>query len=92
MNMTKEKFNPSDNVQDVEEGQRELILHNDEVNTFDFVIESLIDVCDHDPHQAEQCATIAHMKGKCGVKIGSEDELKPPYNEMLNRKLTVSIN
>ncbi len=92
MNMTREKFNPSDNTQEVEEGLRELILHNDEVNTFDFVIESLIDVCGHDPHQAEQCAIIAHIKGKCGVKVGSEDELKPPYNEMLNRKLTVSIN
>ena len=90
--MTKEKLNPTENTQDVEEGLRELLLHNDEVNTFDFVIESLIDVCGHDSHQAEQCATIAHMKGKCAVKLGSEEELKPPYKEMINRKLTVTIN
>lgn len=90
--MTKEKLNPSDNTQEVDENLRELILHNDEVNTFDFVIETLIDVCGHDAFQAEQCATIAHMKGKCPIKSGSDDELKPPYYEMLNRKITVSIN
>lgn len=70
---------------------RELILFNDEFNTFDFVIETLIDVCSIEPLQAEQITLIVHYKGKCGVKSGSEIELKPAYTEMCNRGLTVSI-
>ena len=46
----------------------EIILFNDDVNTFDFVIEMLVNVCDHTPIQAEQCAIIVHFKGKCSVK------------------------
>ncbi|MFC1732338.1 ATP-dependent Clp protease adaptor ClpS [candidate division KSB1 bacterium] len=69
----------------------ELILYNDEVNTFDFVIDTLIDVCDHDPLQAEQCTVIVHFKGKCAVHNGSYKELKPKFDEMSNRGLTVAI-
>lgn len=47
-----------------------LVLYNDEVNTFDHVIKSLVEVCGHDPVQAEQCAMIVHLKGSCEVKIG----------------------
>ncbi len=75
----------------VKEKIRELILYNDEVNTFDYVIETLINVCGHDPVQAEQCTFIAHYKGKCGVMSGTLLELKPVKNEMIARKLTVSI-
>jgi ATP-dependent Clp protease adaptor protein ClpS len=89
--MTKEKLHPSDNTKELDENLKELILHNDDVNTFDYVIETLVDVCDHDPNQAEQCALIAHYKGKCGVKSGTFTELKPPYETLLDRKLTVSI-
>lgn len=89
--MTKEKVNPADNTQELEESQKDLILYNDEVNTFDFVIETLVDVCGHEPLQAEQCALITHLNGKCAVKSGTFDELKPPYDEMTNRKLTVEI-
>jgi ATP-dependent Clp protease adaptor protein ClpS len=70
---------------------RELVLFNDDVNTFDYVIESLIEVCGIDPLQAEQITLVVHYKGKCGVMNGSLEELKPAYNEMINRKLTVSI-
>ena len=75
------------------EGKEEnsLVLHNDEVNTFDFVIDALMEVCGHDSIQAEQCAMIAHYNGKCAVKKGSISDLKPPYEEMTNRQLTVSI-
>ena len=55
----------------------EIILYNDEVNTFDHVIKTLIEVCDHTPEQAEQCSLIVHYKGKCSVKRGSYDELEP---------------
>jgi len=47
-----------------------LILWNDDVNTFDDVIEALVEICGHDELQAEQCATITHFKGKCAVKTG----------------------
>jgi ATP-dependent Clp protease adaptor protein ClpS len=70
---------------------RELILFNDDVNTFDFVIETLIDVCKHQPEQAEQCALIAHYNGKCMVRTGDFPELKPLYEEMTFRGLTLAI-
>jgi ATP-dependent Clp protease adaptor protein ClpS len=89
--MTKEKLHPSDQTKELDESLKELILHNDEVNTFDHVIDSLVEVCGHDPNQAEQCAMIAHYKGKCGVKSGTFNELKLPYESLLDRKLTVSI-
>lgn len=89
--MVKEKLKPAGNNDEVTSGEKELILFNDEVNTFEFVIETLIDVCGHDPYQAEQCALTAHYNGKCGVKSGSFDALKPVYDEMTSRELTVSI-
>lgn len=70
---------------------KDLILYNDEVNSFDFVIESLIDVCRHDREQAEQCTLIAHFKGKCGIKSGNIHDLKPFEKELTKRGLTVSI-
>lgn len=90
--MTKEKLSPTGNTQEIEENLKELILFNDEVNTFEFVIETLIDVCGHDALQAEQCALVAHHNGKCAVLSGTFYELKPIHEEMTNRKLSVSIN
>ena len=69
----------------------ELIVYNDEVNTFDWVIESLIDVCKHTPEQAEQCSIIIHYKGKATVKNGVYEELDPLKNELLNRGIDASI-
>ena len=68
-----------------------LILYNDEVNSYDFVIESLIDVCDHEPVQAEQCTFIAHHKGKCDVKKGTYSSLKPFRDALTQRGLNVVI-
>ncbi|MBG0781621.1 MAG: ATP-dependent Clp protease adaptor ClpS [Bacteroidales bacterium] len=89
--MTKEKTSlfPEDKV--LEDQGKNLILFNDEVNSFDYVIESLVEVCDHTFEQAETCAWIAHFKGKCAVKSGSDEELRPYKAELINRKLTVSI-
>jgi ATP-dependent Clp protease adaptor protein ClpS len=89
--MVREKLNPLSGNEGESALGKELILFNDNVNSFDFVIETLIDTCDHDQFQAEQCATIAHFKGKCSVKSGSFDELKPAHDEMSRRGLTVSI-
>jgi ATP-dependent Clp protease adaptor protein ClpS len=69
----------------------EIILFNDDINSFGFVIETLIDVCKHEPEQAEQCAWIAHFTGKCPVMSGDLQTLQPAYHEMINRGLTVSI-
>lgn len=69
----------------------EIILYNDDVNTFDHVIETLIRVCNHDELQAEQCAILVHYTGKCAVKTGSFDELKPQCTALLNAGLSAEI-
>jgi len=69
-----------------------LIVWNDDVNTFDWVIESLVDVCEHDVLQAEQCALIIHYKGKCGVKKGSFDDLRPKAEALINRGISATID
>jgi len=56
---------------------KDLVVFNDDYNTFQHVIETLIKVCKHSPHQAEQCTWIIHYKGKCAVKKGTFEELKP---------------
>ena len=90
--MAKEKLSPVNETKEIRDNNKELILFNDDVNSFDFVIETLIDVCGHNTNQAEQCAMVAHYNGKCPVKSGSFTDLKPVYSEMTNRKLSVSIN
>jgi ATP-dependent Clp protease adaptor protein ClpS len=74
------------------ESLHNLIIWNDEVNTFDHVIESLVDVCEHSPRQAEQCALIIHHKGKYGVKKGSFDFLRPKAEALINRGLQATID
>ncbi len=88
---TKQKKRPESNEGTSLDAGKKLVLFNDDVNTFDFVIETLIEVCGHDPHQAENCALIAHFKGKCAVKNGPFEDLKPCYDEMVLRRLTVEI-
>lgn len=70
---------------------REIILFNDDVNTFDHVIFSLIKICEHTEEQAQQCALIVHYKGKCGVKTGSYHELEPKCTALLNKGLSAEI-
>ena len=69
----------------------EIVLYNDDVNTFDHVIDTLIRVCNHIPEQAEQCAILVHYKGKCTVKTGSFDELKPQCTQLLEAGLSAEI-
>jgi ATP-dependent Clp protease adaptor protein ClpS len=70
---------------------REIILHNDDVNTFDHVIDCLVEICGHDPIQAEQCAWIVHYNGKCSVKRGTYEELEPRCTALLERGLGAEI-
>ncbi|MDP1623804.1 MAG: ATP-dependent Clp protease adaptor ClpS [Bacteroidales bacterium] len=89
--MANHKDNPSSIHQVNSLLQRGLILHNDDINTFEFVIHSLMEVCNHQHEQAEQCAMITHFKGKCNVKTGDYQEVKPMQDEMILRGLTASI-
>ena len=68
-----------------------LILYNDDVNTFDHVIDTLVEVCHHTFEQAEQCAIIVHFKGKCDVKTGSYEYLKPLCTALLDAGLSAQI-
>lgn len=76
---------------EVEVAGKQIILYNDDFNTFDFVIESLIKVCKHDAIQAEQCTFLVHYKGKCSVKKGSYEVLEPYCTALLERGLTAEI-
>lgn len=69
----------------------EIVLYNDDVNTFDHVIETLIRVCKHNDLQAEQCAILVHYKGLCTVKTGSFEELKPQCTQLLEAGLSAEI-
>ncbi|MDX1720923.1 MULTISPECIES: ATP-dependent Clp protease adaptor ClpS [Salegentibacter] len=71
--------------------ENEIVLYNDDYNTFDHVIETLIYACEHTPVQAEQCAILVHYKGKCTVKTGSFDELKPRCSKLLEEGLSAEI-
>lgn len=71
--------------------EHKLIVFNDDLNTFDFVIESLITVCGHDALQAEQCTLIIHYKGKCIVKEGEYSKLEPMCTALLDRGITAEI-
>jgi|TARA_R110000782_G_scaffold186164_3_gene276254 ATP-dependent Clp protease adaptor protein ClpS len=72
--------------------ENHLVLYNDDVNTFDYVIELLMKVCNHDAIQAEQCAMLVHYKGKCSVKRGSFEVLEPMSAILSDAGLTVEIN
>jgi ATP-dependent Clp protease adaptor protein ClpS len=85
-----ETLSLEDILTDVEK-ERTLILFNDDVNTFDYVIDSLVEVCDHDVVQAEQCAYLVHYTGKCEVKNGSFEQLQPKRIELSRRGLSVAI-
>ncbi len=68
-----------------------LIVWNDEVNTFEWVIETLIDVCGHSQEQAEQCAMIIHVQGKYAVKNGDYETLKPMCDSITERGIGATI-
>ncbi len=71
--------------------KHEIVLHNDDVNTFDFVIDSLVSVCDHTLEQAEQCTILVHYKGKCAVKTGEYKDLEPKCSKLLQLGLSAEI-
>jgi len=68
-----------------------IVLYNDDVNTFDFVIESLMEICNHEREQAEQCSIIVHNNGRCYVKDGSVSVLQPMCKALVQRGLTAEV-
>ncbi|HLT49829.1 ATP-dependent Clp protease adaptor ClpS [Aequorivita nionensis] len=88
---TKEKIQEDIEVAEKESNLNEIVLYNDDVNTFDHVINSLIFACEHTPEQAEQCSIIVHYKGKCTVKTGEFNELKPRCSMLLEAGLSAEI-
>lgn len=87
----KEKISEQFDILTQEEHLNEIVLFNDDVNTFDHVIESLVAICNHSLEQAEQCALLVHYKGKCTVKTGSYDELEPLCSRLLEVGLSAEI-
>lgn len=88
---TKEKVSEELLLEEEISTQNEIVLHNDDVNTFEHVIETLIYACDHTSEQAEQCAMLVHYKGKCTVKTGLYDDLKPRCSMLLEAGLSAEI-
>ena len=87
----KEKISEQFDTLTQEEHLNEIVLFNDDVNTFEHVIESLVAICNHSHEQAEQCALLVHYKGKCTVKTGSYDELEPLCSRLLEVGLSAEI-
>ena len=88
---TKEKVRERVNVKEATSINNEIIVYNDDVNTFDHVIETLIRVCSHTPEQAEQCSLIVHYNGKCTVKTDVFEKLKPLCSQLLEAGLSAEI-
>lgn len=87
----KEKIQEEISVAEKEGNQNEIVLYNDDVNTFDHVINTLIYACEHTPEQAEQCSIIVHYKGKCTVKTGEYTDLEPRCSMLLDAGLSAEI-
>ncbi len=88
---TREKIQEDVLVEEQVGINNEIVLYNDDVNTFDHVIDTLIKVCRHTSEQAEQCAILVHYTGKCTVKTGSFEELKPQCTQLLEAGLSAEI-
>ncbi len=92
---TKEHISPDvDTDVDVLEANEfpyNLIVWNDDINSFDWVIETLIQVCGHEPEQAEQCTLLIHFKGKCSVKNGGYDTLKAMKEAIIDRGINATV-
>lgn len=88
---TIEKTQQETDILEAVDTNNEIVLFNDDVNTFDHVIDTLIRVCKHTSEQAEQCAILVHYKGKCTVKTGSYDELEPQCTQLLEAGLSAEI-
>lgn len=91
MNNPKKKIQDDTDVLEKETNEYQIVIFNDDVNTFQHVILSLMEICKHELIQAEQCAHIIHNNGKCTVKTGEYTELEPQCTSLLQRGLSAEI-
>ena len=89
--MSKEDLKDKVFKKDKNTDKKNIVVYNDDVNSFEWVIQSLMEICEHDSMQAEQCATLVHYKGKCDVKSGSFEELTPRCLALLERQISAKI-
>lgn len=78
-------------LDELEFREHELVVFNDDFNTFDHVIDTLIKICKHTPEQAEQCTWLIHYKGKCTVKFGTFEDLVPMRQGICERGISAEI-
>lgn len=88
----KEKIKEVNKQDELIKKERSLILHNDDYHTFDYVIDALVDICEHEFNQAAQCTILVHYKGKCDVKKGSFAYLSPMRKALVARELKATID
>ena len=86
-----EKYQEDLDLAVLDDRENEIVLYNDDVNTFDHVIACLISACDHTPEQAEQCSILVHYKGQCTVKTGEYKDLEPRCSKLLQAGLSAEI-
>ncbi len=79
------------NIDTIDDKSCRLVLYNDDLHSFDYVIDALMDICEHTYEQAFQCTLLTHCKGKCVVKNGSLQFLKPMHNALINKGLKTEI-
>ena len=87
----KHEFKEHEGKQD-KRSEKTLILHNDDIHSFDYVIENLVEICNHTPEQAEQCALMTHYKGLCDVKKGEKEILRKMRTGLVKKGLKASID
>lgn len=90
-NQTQYDLSEDVDVLDEISSQYHLIVWNDDVNSFDWVIDTLIEVCNHEKEQAEQCTLIIHYKGKCTVKTADFNTLKPMCEAIIDRGIGATV-
>jgi ATP-dependent Clp protease adaptor protein ClpS len=92
--MTKEIYKEKKKVAEKATAENEhlLVLVNDDVHTFDYVIDALIAICEHTEEQATQCAMITHYKGQCDIKKGNFKTLRPMRRALIDKELRARIN
>ena len=91
MESIKTHTHESEDISTLNDEGCKLLLYNDDVHTFDYVIKALVDICRHTYEQAEQCTIMIHYTGKCIVKTGGYEELLPMHTALLNKQLTSEI-
>ena len=88
---TQKKIQEQHDVDTLEKKENQIVVYNDDVNTFDHVIDVLVAACDHTHIQAEQCSLIIHYKGKCTVKSGDYEDLVPRCSKLLEEGISAEI-